>query len=128
MNEKNHRFCIVAVIAALFLGCAIGGIAVYGYLQPDRSISGKPETAIGINNKITDGLRDGLDRNTEAVDIVEKIRRRNQETDRLIGELGGLNNGSGDLLQILRKKVTILENYYRDTGRIIGGDYSNGGD
>jgi hypothetical protein len=128
MNEKINRFCIVGVLIAFIIGGAVGGIAVYRYLQPYRSISREPTAAIGINNEITDSLRGGYDRNSEAVDIVEKIRGRHQETDRVIGELGGLNNGSGDLLQILRKKIEILENYFRDTGGIISGYGGSGGE
>jgi hypothetical protein len=128
MNEKNDRFCLTAVVVAFLLGGAIGGIAVFGYLRSDRSIDRQSERAIGINREITDSLRGGLDRNSEAVDIVEKIRGRHQETDRVIGELGGINNGSGDLLQILRKKIEILENYFRDTGGIISGYGGSGGE
>jgi len=127
MNEKNNRFNIVAVLLAFILGGAIGGILVYGYLQPSRSVDREPERAIGINREITDSLSRGLDRDREAISAVERIRERKRETDRVIAELGRLDNGSGDILQILRKRIEILESYYRDTGGIICGS-GNGGD
>jgi len=124
VNEKNYFRVITLIFLAVFvLGGAIGAvtaIAVYGHLRPDRPAGGEPETAIGINREITDSERRGLDQNREAIRAVEELRTRNQEADRALGELGIINNGSGDLLQVLRKKVEILEDYFRDTGGIIG--------
>jgi hypothetical protein len=127
VNEKDNKFYFIAVLVAFVFVCAIGGVAVCGYLRTNRQVSGEPAGAVGINNQITDSLRDGLDRNTEAVEIVEEFRRRNKETDRAIRKLGESVDGSGDLLQVLRKKVTVLEDYFRDTGAIIRRSSYNGG-
>jgi len=121
MNEKNYFGLVIGfVVIAFILGGAIGGIAVYGYLRPHRPVDRQSEAAIGINREITDGLRERQEDDRRNIAALEEIRRRHEETDSTIRELGQLNNGSGDLLQILRKRIEILEDYYRDTGGIIG--------